>query len=374
MTTSHCILLGVPLTTKNDSGAHVIPSALGGRLKPKGILSDAANGILNEKFDMPLVKAFAPLMALLGGSRDRGENQPVQMTDEAGIKYYVVYGKPLSLAKPGFSESEGPNGEKYYQIIARSVNEARQLLGRVKKRHPSFDIESELQRRVVSESYPDGRLSMQLQIGPIVLFPASFVMGSVYAAYHQLPVHPDFTRYAKKFHLKTPELPPETFYWAPTQQWFRIDGEKISHILIIFGDTELRQSIFYAELFNLPGVAVKFPFEGEESYCHSYGLDLVSGTEITVHVDQKMLRSLEWRATHQLGDESLYKESEERLRRIMSAVVERSRKYEISRIIEEVLGPPNGRPFTKEDADALARRIAEFAVRTLLKLPRSTPP
>lgn len=31
-----CILLGKELSASNDSRAHVIPSALGGRLKPKG--------------------------------------------------------------------------------------------------------------------------------------------------------------------------------------------------------------------------------------------------------------------------------------------------------------------------------------------------
>lgn len=31
---NHCILLNIPLTDVVDSYAHVIPSALGGRLKP----------------------------------------------------------------------------------------------------------------------------------------------------------------------------------------------------------------------------------------------------------------------------------------------------------------------------------------------------
>ncbi len=102
MTENRCILLDVPLTAENDSGAHVIPSALGGRLKPKGILSDTANGDLNDKFDLPLVRAFAPFMALLGGSRDRGENQPIEMTDRAGNRYCVVYGENCTWRSRSF--------------------------------------------------------------------------------------------------------------------------------------------------------------------------------------------------------------------------------------------------------------------------------
>ncbi len=80
----HCILTGEKLTPENNSKAHVLPSALGGRLKSKGILSNAANEELNDKFDLPLVQTFQPFMALSGGSRDRGENQPVRMTDAEG--------------------------------------------------------------------------------------------------------------------------------------------------------------------------------------------------------------------------------------------------------------------------------------------------
>lgn len=118
-----CIITGDVLTEANDSKAHVIPSALGGRLKPPGILSKDANTILGDKIDLPFIQAFQALMTWLNGSRDRGDNRPTRMTDESGKTYLVKFGKPLELTKPEFSETATPDGT-VYKIAARNLKEA----------------------------------------------------------------------------------------------------------------------------------------------------------------------------------------------------------------------------------------------------------
>src|ERR1019366_8569627 len=102
---NRCIITGDLITDENDSKAHIIPSALGGRLKPLGILSEHANGLLEDKFDFPLIVAFQSLMNLLNGSRDRGENQPTPMTDKSGKTYIFRFGEPLALSKPEYEET-----------------------------------------------------------------------------------------------------------------------------------------------------------------------------------------------------------------------------------------------------------------------------
>ncbi len=44
-----CIITSEPITRENNSRAHVIPSALGGRLKPWDILSKDGNTLLGDK-------------------------------------------------------------------------------------------------------------------------------------------------------------------------------------------------------------------------------------------------------------------------------------------------------------------------------------
>ncbi len=121
----HCIITDEVITKDNDSKAHVIPSALGWRLKPLGILCKNANTLIGDNIDLPLIQAFQSLMNLLNGSRDRGENRPTPMNDESGKVYIFRFGEPLSLAAPEYEEvDKGP--ESHITIKARNLKEARE--------------------------------------------------------------------------------------------------------------------------------------------------------------------------------------------------------------------------------------------------------
>ncbi len=371
-----CILTDAILTEENDSKAHVLPSALGGRFKPKGILSKTANEALNDKFDLPLIQALSPFMALLGGARDRGENKPVRMTDKSGQSYSVVFGKSLELTEPKFQEEKTSDG-RAYKITARTIKEARTLLGRVKKNHPEFDIEQTLKQAEVKESYVDGMLHIRLNIGPNVFFPASFAIASVFAATKGMKIHSEFKTYVENFKPSSPPdepeetrvvavMPPDTFYWIPSSTWFKTIAE-VSHVLVYFGDPTRKQALFYVELFNLPGIAVVMPYDGSSTAIHTYGVDILNGTEIGVYVDEIFLQSTNWTATHTNGDKELFKLSELKVGKLLGLVHSRSQSHEIGRIMEQELGPPDGRPFTKEDIGKVSGKIAEFMVRQIVQ-------
>lgn len=121
-----CIVTGEPITQENNSRAHVIPSALGGRLKPWDILCTKANTLLGDKVDLPLIQSFQAIMSLLNGSRDRGKNQPVRMTDDSGSDFIVEFGEPLKLTNPSYRERLVEDGVEV-QICARNLREARTL-------------------------------------------------------------------------------------------------------------------------------------------------------------------------------------------------------------------------------------------------------
>ena len=78
--TATCRGCGDPLTKQNDSKAHVLPQALGGRLAPNGLLCRRCNGILNDVVDLPLVEAFGAWPTLLDIRRQRGKN-PSKMVE-----------------------------------------------------------------------------------------------------------------------------------------------------------------------------------------------------------------------------------------------------------------------------------------------------
>ncbi|MEJ6790953.1 HNH endonuclease [Brevundimonas sp. BR2-1] len=97
-----CILTGDEITPENDSKAHIIPSALGGRLKPKGILCKVANSKLGDQIDQPMIAGMEAIMTLLNGSRDRGENPAIEVEDESGERLVFRFGETLKTAKPEF--------------------------------------------------------------------------------------------------------------------------------------------------------------------------------------------------------------------------------------------------------------------------------
>lgn len=364
MQVKYCILSGAELITGNDSRAHIIPSALGGKLKPKGLVSHEANGMLNTKFDLPLVRAYQPLMSLLGGARDRGENQPIQMTDTTtGQTYEVVFGKPLGLSKPEYTEEQTPKGTRI-SIKARTMAEAKTLLGRIKKQFPDADLDNLLREASMQHAYPDGMLHATLQIGPRVTFPAAFVMASLFAAFNGLPTHSRLQEYATGFNLKSPTLPVDTFYWVQPQSWFTT-GTELAHILVLRGNARRQQALFYVELFNALGIAVLLPYDHPQDSYFFYGVDVINGNEITVNIDTQRLDALGWQSTHEVGDPALNKIVEQQIGRIIGIAQSRARNRHLSQLIGEVLGPADGSVITEEKINELARRIADFAARQM---------
>ncbi|MBZ9647099.1 HNH endonuclease, partial [Sphingobium sp. 3R8] len=295
-----CLITGDPITPATDSRAHVIPSALGGRLKPRGLLCLLANSDLNDAVDLPLIRAFEPIMSQLDGSRDRGANPPISMTDAEGRVYKVAFGKPIMPARPEFAMEDKPDGAVDVHVSARSTAELRTLLGRVRKRFPAFDIEAAVLQAAVVSTRP-GRLRGQLQIGPAVTFPAAFVAASIFAAHRSFEPHPQLRSYTCALKpLPDPvPLPPNTFLWHQPR-WFEVDAQ-VSHVLALIGDPVTGRMLAFVEYFNIASVAVVLPFSGSTAVRETYAVDVLTGNEAKVTIDEKALAALPWSASHDLA-------------------------------------------------------------------------
>ena len=364
-----CIVTDAPITLENDSRAHVVPSALGGRLKPLGILCDEGNGELNDKIDLPLIRAFQPIMGLLGGSRDRGANPPIRMTDQAGKSYYVSFNQPLALAEPEYSvNSSGGVGEPIeIRIAARTRKEARTLLGRVKTAYPDFDVNEAMQQAAVVETQPTGMVGVQLQIGPAVVFPAAFAAASIFATFCKLQAHPDLQIYIANFDplMIPPTLPPATFYWYPPEGFFDAQTTQVAHVIVLITDRLRKQALFHINYFDIACIAVLLPYDGDEDLAFSYAIDVTSGKQFEPVFDETKVRLASWAATHTVGESSLYEVTQARASRVIGISQERARSAAVGKIVDETLGPPDGRPLTQQDLDQLASRLTALIARQL---------
>jgi hypothetical protein len=361
MNEPRCIITHEPITSENNSRAHMIPSALGGRLKPWDILSKNGNGLLGEKVDLPLIQAFQALMALLNASRDRGENQPVRMTDGKGRSYAMKFGEPLALANPAYEEVSTAEGT-VFEIKARNLKELRTLLGRVKAKHSEFDIDEAMQHAVAVHHWPDGMLHGQLQIGARVVFPALFVSASIFAAYHKQAPHPALRDYVARFDPDHPVMPPDTFYFVAPRPWISAPGE-VTHIVALLASAERKTMLVYFELFNAVQVAVLLPYAGTEDARASYAVDILTGAEVCATIDEEAINDIVWQATHALGDPELVRSMQEGISRLIGLSLERAGKAEREALWARVFGTDEDAPLTPEDLVNGVGAMAEFALK-----------
>lgn len=310
-----CIITDEPLTAENDSRAHVIPSALGGRLKPLGVLSRAANTLLGDTVDQLLIDALYPIMAQIDGSRDRGSNPAIEMEDSQGGRYRVEFGQAIQLAAPIYRETEEPD-RTVISIQARTMKEMRTLLGRVRSRVPDFDIDEAMRIAEVVKSWPpDGVLRSQMDIGPRRTFPALFVAASVFAASKGIVRHPELRGYVAAFGVEQPAPPPDTFNFYSTKPWATAPGD-VTHKVVLIGDPARGQALVFFELFNMLEIAVTLPYDGAEQRVESYGVDVLTGTEVPVEVDAAAVLARSWEASHDL-EPQLWKLIERRVGRVV---------------------------------------------------------
>jgi hypothetical protein len=361
MTERHCIITGTLISCKNNSRAHVIPSALGGRLKPWNILSKAGNTLLGEKVDLPLIQAFQDLMTLLNGSRDRGANQPVRMTDASGRTYVIEFGEPLKLEKPDYQEKTDDEGTTIH-INARNLKELRTLLGRIKGKHLNFDIDEAVKYAKTIHTWPDGMLRGQLQIGPAVVFPALFVSASIFTVYHGHPPHPALRNYVARFDRDKPEMPPDTFYFIPSLPWISAPGS-VTHIVALLASAKLQKMLVYFELFNAAPVAVLLPYAGSADARATYAVDVLTGDEVAVRIDEETIRDVPWHATHKLGDEEFYRFTSERIGRLIGISQNRAWNAEIEALMTRAFGAGEDLLMTPRDLINGVAELVEFVLR-----------
>lgn len=342
-----CILTGVELSQKDDSKAHIIPSALGGTIKPKGILSKSANTILNEKFDVPLIKTLSVFMALLGAAPDRGKkSQPAKMKDGSGNEYYVNYGENLKPTKPKLLRRYLSKTKVQYKLEARTPKEMQSLLKKLKKDHPEINIDEIIKDVQPEDSKVQGMLHTELELGPDIFFPASFIMASIFSASKNLPVHPKFKDFVDKFDLSIfpnenvqIRIPPDTFYWIQKNDWFKVSSE-VSHTIVLFGDSKRKKSLFYVEMFNLAGVAVILPYDGDSDVYHTYSVDVLNAKEEQVDFNIEEFSKLEWKSTHPWNPNNLYDFlviARKKANKVTEIIQRRAANIEIMRQLENKL-------------------------------------
>ena len=157
------------LTPQTDSEAHVFPNALGGRLKPKGIICRTCNTKLDRIADNALVKAFGDWPTLLNLPRDHGDHPPRLIDTKNGRRVRLEPDGSLTSADVMYDVAPTAEGHQV-QIGAGNMKTFRQLLKRAEKQFPQLDAAvAEQHARVVGIQDGD-LLKMGLDFSPQAVF------------------------------------------------------------------------------------------------------------------------------------------------------------------------------------------------------------
>ena len=164
-----CRGCGEPLTPSNDSEAHIIPKALGGRLSPKGLICRKCNTALDAAADNALIEAFGAWPTLLAIPRQGGGNPPKLIETRDGQKVRIEPDGSMTRIDVVYGATPIPEGHNV-QIAAGDMKTFRQLLNRAQKQFPQFDpILAEQYARTVGMP-PDSEIAMRLDFSPKAVF------------------------------------------------------------------------------------------------------------------------------------------------------------------------------------------------------------
>lgn len=169
MPTINCRGCGCVLTAANDSEAHIIPKALGGRLKPKGIICRLCNTELDRVADNALIEAFGDWPTLLDIPREGGGNPTKIIDTKNGRRVRLQPNGTLTAIDVKYNVTPIEDGHAV-EIAAGDMKTIRQLLKRAEKQFSQFDAKLAEQHARTMGVEDGDELKMHLDFSPKAVF------------------------------------------------------------------------------------------------------------------------------------------------------------------------------------------------------------
>lgn len=286
-----CFRCDAELSGDVASVEHIVPNALGGRLKSRALLCKKCNSVFGDTIDAALIKQLLPVANALDIPRERGETPPVRVTLETGEQYRRDADGNM---RPYDSRPSVVEGDREVSIsfAAATPAKARKHLEGLKRKYPKLDVEAVMSNVRMRTTYVNMRTIFELPpLGGAEAFRAIVKVAVSY--YLHVGGDPNHIRDAIDVVTRN-ALPPiervGCLYGVdpiPDR-----DKQIAAHWLAVVSDD--RGILYsYVELFS----AFRFVVRLAENYCgprmcSAYGYDVCTGNEI--YVDPTQLRGLPW--------------------------------------------------------------------------------
>lgn len=291
-----CYICEEEISQINESKEHIIPNAIGGRLKSKKLLCKECNNSFGDDYDASLVKQIN-LTTLLNIRRERNPITP-------DIRGFTKSGKTFDLTHELVPKEVKPpviiKGDKITYNF-RNMAEAKKVIKKLKRKNPKIDSEKLLNSITWKEEYVDEKIFFDFEL--IEGESAFKAIAKIALNYY---IHSggdkEFVEYSLLFlqnKLAGNYNNLVCHYYEANGVLHTLGKEEISHILYLRGNPSDKSLYCYIELFNTHCFLVVLnryyygPFI-ENTYCYDVLKRVQFSKEVKLKLNNKDLDKLKF--------------------------------------------------------------------------------
>lgn len=346
-----CVFCNVELTAENSAKEHIIPNAIGGRLKSSDLDCVKCNSECGADCDDALARDLNPLANLLGIERDRGEPQPIDgVVGGKGVRLEVA-GKP-EFAKPELEVKK--DGKKVeIKLAARSISEARKMIEGLARKYP-IDVEAAMKQAQLKRTYLPDFVEFKFAHGGKDTFRAVTKMAYLFLK-HKRPGQA-LDRETQIIEFIKGACDYKAVYFLPGERVVEPAAGQVLHSVVIKSFPVERLLVAFVELFSVFSFVIVLSEDCAEEVFEHYVYDVIERKEVASarfripNIDRKTLADFFDRMPSQAAA------IETRFAEFLKIATDRRRKAATDEVMAKALERslmryPEGTTITKEMID-----------------------
>ena len=354
---SRCYLCKNELTDENVSIEHILPNAIGGRLKSSSLICKKCNSKFGDSSDASLAKQLEFFANQLNIKRERGSVQNVEMTRESTGETFLVSPEGDLVPRKPLIEERLSNGKLEIHIKAYDEKIIERVLFGLKRKYPKLDITKFKDDLIHNTEYINEPLHGTISIDGKKIFPALLKIAVNY--YIEKGGDIEYVDSAIE-DLKNNKTRRVDFI---IKEGFVVESnsEEVLHYIFINGSKEKKKLYAIIELYSAVQFVVKLSdnYNGEDVQ-HLYVFDVLKRQEIQKEIG--LVPDFDFIFNYDYSTVKLdYDVFRRRIERILKIGSQRRLDKSIHKITEQsfkkILGELDGRPITHHDVCLLVDEI-----------------
>lgn len=352
-----CSICEAPINENNNSKEHIIPNALGGRLKIYNFICKTCNNTTGHSWDAELIKQLNPLCLLLNIQREAGSTPHQKFNTTAGDEIRV-YPNGALYRNPTYKK-EKIGSKVNIKIETGTLQEAKQMLKGVKNKFPNTNIDELLNSAKIELSYLKDPIQFSILINAKA---GRSIVKTILAFATQNDVNPFDCNIAREYLINGESGACFRYYYDDDLIENRPE-KSILHCLSIRGDPNSRKILGYVEYFSTFRMIVLLSKEYVgDPFSYSYSINPITSENYNLNVNlslstEDVKNIFYFETISEINIQQI-------LNHIMLNIREISIKREIDRLSSEVVktefkncGAKKGEFLTKEHITKLIQSI-----------------